>query len=313
MEIDSIDIRKDPSQPRMVTPTTQHCQPTVTDVNTAETARQLKLMCKGTSALLLQTLYTESDDDSDEECLPTLTDAVRGSDMAPVDAINSVFDSNIVGKIEEATRGQSDNPAWFSHRHGRITASVVPSVMSFRYTSAPENYITKKILGTSSRVSSASLEFGKIHEPVARQMYTNDYLVNHQSADVAVPGLFVDHENPFLGASPDGLVSCKCCGVGLLEIKCSFTHQNVTPRQACEDRHYHVYLDENSEVKLKTSSSWYLQIQAQLGVCKRPWCDFVLFTKRGYAVDRVLFDKELYVEIVNKSRKFFETYIANAL
>ncbi|KAK3107381.1 hypothetical protein FSP39_013321 [Pinctada imbricata] len=267
----------------------------------------------GTNALLLQTLRTESDESDGDSGLPTLADVVKDSDRPPIEAIKTIFDHHTIRQIEEETRGQSDNPAWFLHRRGRITASLIPSVISFRYTDNNENYLSKQILGTSARISSASLQFGKTHEPIARQLYMNEYVRSHKGVNITQGGLFIDHENPFLGASPDGLVSCKCCGKGLLEIKCSFSHQNKTPIQICEDSHYHVYADENNEMRLKTSSSWYIQIQAQLGVCKRNWCDFLLFTKRGHAVDRILYDDELFLEITQKSRKFFERYIMNSL
>lgn len=238
---------------------------------------------------------------------------MKSSDRHPIDALKTVFDNVTIKHIEEETRGQSDNPSWFAHRRGRITASLIPSVISFRYTDDDENYLSKQILGNSARISSAALDFGKTHEPIARQLYVNDYVKTHKGVNIIQAGLFIDHENSFLGASPDGVVSCKCCGEGLLEIKCSFSHQNQTPIQVCEDSHYHVYADENNEMRLKTSSSWYIQIQAQLGVCKKEWCDFVLFTKKGHAVDRILFDNELFVEITQKSRKFFERYIMNSL
>ena len=32
-------------------------------------------------------------------------------------------------------------------------------------------------------------------------------------------GLFISEDYPFLGASPDGLVSCSCCSDGVCEIK----------------------------------------------------------------------------------------------
>ena len=34
---------------------------------------------------------------------------------------------------------------------------------------------------------------------------------------------------PFLGASPDGLVCCSCCGKGLLEIKCPYSIRDRDP------------------------------------------------------------------------------------
>ena len=32
-------------------------------------------------------------------------------------------------------------------------------------------------------------------------------------------GLFINLNHPFIGASPDGLVTCACCGEGVCEIK----------------------------------------------------------------------------------------------
>ena len=90
-------------------------------------------------------------------------------------------------------------------------------------------------------------------------------------------------------------------------------HQNKTPQEACNDHHYHVYLDENRNVRLKTSSSWYIQVQTQLGVCQKPWCDFILFTKKGFIVDRIYKDSELYESIVARREKFFFHFIAHAL
>lgn len=96
-----------------------------------------------------------------------------------------------------------------------------------------------------------------------------------------------------MGASPDGIVTCKCNGKGLLEIKCSYIYQNVTPSEACNDNHYHIYCDENGRVKLKISSPWYLQIQGQMGVCGLSWCDFVFYTKKRISVDRVQYDPDI--------------------
>ena len=90
-------------------------------------------------------------------------------------------------------------------------------------------------------------------------------------------------------------------------------YQNKTPHEACLDHHYHVYLDENNLVKLKNSSSWYIQIQGQMGVCTKQWRDFILYTKKGIAVDRIQFDSKLYEKIVQTSKSFYEEYIVKAL
>lgn len=99
-------------------------------------------------------------------------------------------------------------------------------------------------------------------------------------------GLFLGHEYPFLGSSPDDLVECKCCGEGLLEIKWVFLYQNKMTQDTCIDNNSHVVLDENENDKSKFDSPWYEQVQCQLGHCHKEWCDFVVFffTKKGFIV-----------------------------
>ncbi len=29
----------------------------------------------------------------------------------------------------------------------------------------------------------------------------------------------------YIGASPDGIINCTCCGTGVLEVKCPYSHQ----------------------------------------------------------------------------------------
>ena len=39
----------------------------------------------------------------------------------------------------------------------------------------------------------------------------------------------------FLCASPDGIVSCCCCGRGILEIKCSFKNKKKAIQNAADE------------------------------------------------------------------------------
>lgn len=35
-------------------------------------------------------------------------------------------------------------------------------------------------------------------------------------------GFFIDVDNPYIGASPDGVVSCACCGDGMVSLKLKY-------------------------------------------------------------------------------------------
>lgn len=82
---------------------------------------------------------------------------------------------------------------------------------------------------------------------------------------------------------------------------------------ATRDKNYFVYMDDNNNVKLKTNTSWYYQIQTQLGVCDRKWCDFVFYTHKGISVDRISFDNTLFEIIASKSNFFFNKNVIPAL
>ena len=44
----------------------------------------------------------------------------------------------------------------------------------------------------------------------------------HENFSANECGFFPSLTVPYIGASPDALVSCNCCGNGCLEIKCPF-------------------------------------------------------------------------------------------
>ena len=69
-----------------------------------------------------------------------------------------------INKIEELTKGQSDNKLWVSFRSGVITASVANSVLSITKRLKPnpktiENVVAK-ILNYSKPIRAASLSYG---------------------------------------------------------------------------------------------------------------------------------------------------------
>ncbi len=71
----------------------------------------------------------------------------------------------------------------------------------------------------SFRFSSSATSWGCQHEKRALDEYK---LVNescHVGLTVSSAGLFISTQRPYIGASPDGLVNCKCCGWGICEIK----------------------------------------------------------------------------------------------
>ena len=70
-----------------------------------------------------------------------------------------------------------------------------------------------------SKFRTAATEWGCVHEQNAREKYIQVSKMAHNQFEVHNSGLFMHTEFPFIGASPDGLVTCICCSEGILEVK----------------------------------------------------------------------------------------------
>jgi hypothetical protein len=103
-----------------------------------------------------------------------------------------------------------------------------------------------------------------------------------------------------IGASPDGFVSCMCCGDGLVEIKCPYSLKSET-LEGCEKKVYFL----NADKTLKSGHKYMYQVQTQLLVSGKDFCDFVVWTEKECSIQRILPDQDKFTEIVQKSRVYF--------
>ena len=142
---------------------------------------------------------------------------------------HKVFESQLVVTkaeaeyLEEQTKLQQQSPMWFQHRTGRITASVFGKVAKARLNPPPFSLVKRLVnrnTNACTRISSVpQIQWGNVHESVARDAYLLLAKTKHECLEYTSSGLHVKPSWPHLGASPDGLISCKCCGNGLIEIK----------------------------------------------------------------------------------------------
>ncbi|CAH3153293.1 unnamed protein product [Porites lobata] len=90
---------------------------------------------------------------------------------------------------------------------------------------------TKPVAGTDKvmicypgahRFSNATTKWGISNESKAGEAYEFSIADQHLNLSVVDSELHINENWPVLGASPDGLVFCECCGKGLFEIKCPY-------------------------------------------------------------------------------------------
>lgn len=212
------------------------------------------------------------------------------------EACKDVFTSGITvtldeaSYLEECTRLQSQSLIWFEHRTGRITASKFLAVKRASLHPPPASLIKELMERNASLSHVAAVRWGMEHEDVARNEYFELASESHKKFSCALTGLHVNPCYPHLGATPDGLIECDCCGEGVLEVKCPFKHRDKHPHDAVVDLQYCLRNDDDGTVHLRCDHQYYYQVQGQLAICEKEYCDFVCWTPHGIHIERILAD-----------------------
>ena len=215
-------------------------------------------------------------------------------------------------KIEMDTKGQRNNPKWFEMRRFRLTASQFGRVRCLRDNTKPDSLVLK-ILGVKKIGRSQAMQWGIDNEELAMQQYVEYQHKNgHVSLYACTTGLYVSTSHSFLGASPDGAVFdiTEPAPHGFLEMKCPYSQRHLTPVEACRSPGFFCKLD-NGQPKLVHSHPYYSQVQGQMGIGERSWCDFVIYTEKGISVERIPYNSEFWEkELLPKLVHFWECCVA---
>ena len=162
--------------------------------------------------------------------------------------------------------------------------------------------------------TSQQTTWGCKHEKSAQDLYLKTQKPKHTNLAVQVSGLVINPLWPFIGASPDGLLSCTCCGGGTLEIKCPFCHRGEDVAVAAsKDRKFCLQPSSDGSLRLDRSHAYYYQVQTQLFVSDVEYCDFCVCTfsgdETGVHIERISKDIDLWNDCVIKAQTFFKTCI----
>jgi putative phage-type endonuclease len=171
---------------------------------------------------------------------------------------------------------------WHLQRLGKVTASRVSDVLSkgkSGESASRKNYRTELLVQRLTGLPGESftnpaMEWGTAKEPLARIAYEAEKgaFVNQVA--------FIDHPSiAQFGCSPDGLVAED----GLIEIKCPNSTTHVD------------YLADN-----KPPAKYIPQMQCQMAVTGRQWCDFVSFDPR------LPDDLQLFVVRLERDQEYIE-------
>ncbi|XP_068743560.1 uncharacterized protein [Montipora capricornis] len=231
-----------------------------------------------------------------------------------VEKAEKVFDEiNITAKeaeaVEGVTRGQSTCKVWFEHRAGRVTASKFRAACTTDPDKPLKSLIEMICYPNSHRFSNAATKWGISNGSRAREDYAFSLAEDHLNFSVADCGLHISAKWPFLGATPDGLVFCECCGKGICEIKCPYKYKDsmlVSAAKANDSSFCLKYNEEEMSLSVDTCHAYYYQVQCKLFVTGVEYCDFVVWTNKDIFIQRILPDTEFWDRTLTRAILFYK-------
>ena len=178
------------------------------------------------------------------------------------------------------------SPEWFKAREGRVTGSSVGAILGLSPFMSADDVMRRMVReyhGADSEFQgNAATQWGTMNEPGACAEYEME-----TGNTVELCG-FYTYEH-WLGASPDGLLGSN----GLVEFKCPYSMRKGEGRfkTALEQMHY------------------YAQMQIQLFITDRDFCDFYQWSPSQTKLEVVMRDDEFLKDSLSKLKEFYDAYL----
>lgn len=202
--------------------------------------------------------------------------------------------------LKKSTINQSNSLTWHEQRVGRITASVANDVLHTSVDNPSQSLVKKICYQNKKQINVPSLMWGREKEKNALDQYKLAISTQHENFRLEKTGLGIIPTKPYIGATPDGMFTCSCCGTGVVEIKCPYslrdknTEEMLLISDFCLDKNY----------QLKKNSKYYSQVQLQMLVFDCNFCHFIIWTTMTCIITCVTKDPE-YLETIMPRLEFF--------
>lgn len=232
-----------------------------------------------------------------------------------------IISEEVKRSVELQTRGQGKSALWRNLRNARLTSSRFGEIVHRRPSTDPRT-IVHSIMGYTGQLQNlpAPMRWGLQNEPLARKAYIANRREAGEDVRVDDSGLHLMETMSYIGASTDGIITSRKCGVvsrGVLEIKCPYSikHKSVvslTPVEIADDFGSSFFMQKTEDgLRLRTGHNYYFQVQGEINVVDVEFCDFVVFSGNAIYVERIFRDKDFWEnDILPPLNVFYLKHIA---
>ena len=207
-----------------------------------------------------------------------------------------------IRSIEKKTRGQAKTKdsykSWSEERSKRLQSSNFGRIC--KKTDRTDDDKLADSLLTRKDIHAAPLMHGRKYESVAIRKFNKQSGLKTKDC-----GIVVDKSNPFLGCSPDGLVS----DGNLIEVKCPYTARSMEITSETVP-----YLKGSKHsLSLKKDHDYMYQVQGQLAICQKDKCYFVVYTFKDFEIIEIRRDDKMIDDMKSKLKTFYDEHFREAL
>ena len=117
------------------------------------------------------------------------------------------------------------------------------------------------------------------------------------------PSGFICVAEPWLGATPDGMV-----GSEIIEVKCPFVCHECSFEEAAATKRTFCLQKTQKGLPLSSKHQYYHQVQVQLYVTKAEFCGFAVWSPSQLHIE-CIFPDSAYMQNIDKLRSFYFTHM----
>ena len=177
-----------------------------------------------------------------------------------------------------------------------MTASSFHDVLVRRNQSDP-SALVKKLLTRKNLTFVPAIKWVIDSEEIAEQDYVSNMTILHQEFESTLAGLVINPLYPYLRASPDGFTQCQCCAQPARD---KMSDRDCHPNDLKKRKGF--FLNKQGLIR---SNKYFTQVQGELMVCEKDFCDFVVWTPKGIFIQRIFMDICFRERLIKKLTAFY--------
>lgn len=206
-------------------------------------------------------------------------------------------DQNDRDFINRCTIGQHLVQKWREMQNKLLTSRYFSRIINARGPESYSNIVFDIIYKKTAFSNTADSRHQHIYEKKALQCFFD----RHGSAYVSESGLFIDPVHCFLGATPFRLYGQD----GTIFIKCPREAFKLKIEDAIEKKMIPIWKLVDSVVTVNKSSSWYIELQAELHIAEKTFAYLVVFVESDVKIEQIYRDDDFWYSTMEKPLVFF--------